>query len=273
MKKNILIYILLIYSLGLAKEISLQKPKVYKGYENIKGWYMSEKLDGIRGYWSGKHLFTKNGYIINAPKWFTKEFPPFELDGELWTKRGDFENIQSIVLDDNPSEQWREIVYKVFEVPHQEGNLTQRLKLAKKYISKNINIIEQIKCKNRDHLESFLKEIETLGGEGVIIKDASLAYFTGRKPYILKVKSFQDMEGEVIGINNGKGKFKNLMGSVTIKLQNGVVFRLGGGFKISDRKNPPYIGSIITFKYYGFTKNGKPKFASFMRTRKKFNLN
>ena len=35
-----------------------------------------------------------------------KDFPPFELDGELWTKRNDFENIQNIVLDENPTIKW-----------------------------------------------------------------------------------------------------------------------------------------------------------------------
>jgi DNA ligase-1 len=42
---------------------------------------------------------------------------------------------------------------------------------------------------------------------------------------------------------------------------------LGGGFKKEDRLNPPKIGEFVTFKYYGFTKNGKPKFASFLRVR------
>ena len=70
--------------------------KVYKD-QNITGWVMSEKLDGIRAYWDGKNLISRGGNIIYAPKWFTKDYPSFELDGELWTKRKDFENISSIV--------------------------------------------------------------------------------------------------------------------------------------------------------------------------------
>ena len=72
--------------------------KVYKD-QNITGWVMSEKLDGIRAYWDGKNLISRGGKIIHAPKWFIKDYPPFEIDGELWTKRGDFENISSIVRD------------------------------------------------------------------------------------------------------------------------------------------------------------------------------
>lgn len=272
MVRFMVICIFFLCYIASADTLILQKPKTYQGYEHIKGWYMSEKLDGIRGYWNGKKLFTKNGNNINAPKWFTADFPPFALDGELWTKRGDFENIQSIVLDDKPTEKWKKITYNIFEVPNHEGNFTHRLDYAQKWLNEkhinHIRIIEQTRCQDRDHLHKYLHNIEKLGGEGVVIKDPKLSYFTGRSAKILKVKSFEDMEGEVIDINPGKGKFQNLMGSLTLKLDNGVVFRLGGGFNLIDRKNPPIIGSIVTFKYYGFTKNEKPKFASYLRVRK-----
>ena len=272
MIRFIIANILFVYCTISADAIFIQKPKTYQGYENTKGWCMSEKLDGIRGYWNGKQLLTKNGNVINAPKWFTHNFPPFVLDGELWSKRDDFENIQSIVLDFTPSKEWNQISYQIFEVPKQDGNFTQRLNIAKKWFLTNKNMhvkfIEQILCSNKGHLSRYLKKIEKMNGEGVIIKDASLQYFTGRSSNILKIKSFADMEGEVIGINPGKGKFENLMGSLTIRLENGVVFRLGGGFDLNDRINPPLIGNIITLKYYGFTKNNKPKFASFIRVKK-----
>lgn len=54
-----------------------------------------------------------------------------------------------------------------------------------------------------------------------------------------------------------------------MKLKNGIIFNLGGGFSNKERLNPPKIGETITFKYYDLTKNGKPKFASFLRVRKK----
>ena len=52
---------------------------------------MSEKLYGIRAYWDGTHLISRGGKIIHVPKWFTKNYPLFEIDGELWTKREDFD--------------------------------------------------------------------------------------------------------------------------------------------------------------------------------------
>ncbi len=259
----------LLFFLTSLFSLELQKPDIYKD-QDISNWHMSEKLDGIRGYWDGENLYTKKGNPIHVPADFTKNFPPFELDGELYTKRNDFENIQSIVLDEIPSNKWKQITYNIFEVPNTKGDFPSRLEKAKKWFekhpNKNVKIIKQIKCKNKDHLNSFLDEITILKGEGVIIKDPSKAYNKGRTPYTLKVKKFFDMEGEVIGHNYKEDKsFKSLV----IKLDNGTVFNLGGGFSGKERQNPPKIGQSVTFKYYDLTKNGKPKFASFLRIREK----
>ncbi|MGA1933019.1 DNA ligase [Arcobacter sp. YIC-464] len=250
--------------------IELQKPETYNSnVHTIKGWYMSEKLDGIRAFWDGKILMSKNGNKINAPTWFIKDFPPFKLDGELWTKRNNFENIQNIVLDKNPSSSWKEITYNIFEVPKQKGNFQTRLQTIKDWqeINKHkyIKIIPQIVCKDKNHLDKYLNELINLKAEGIILKNPNLDYFTGRNKNILKVKKFYDMEGLVIGINKHKNKeFKSLK----IKLKNGVVFDLGGGFTNKQKLSHPKIGETITFKYYGFTKYKKPKFASFLRVRR-----
>ena len=247
-------YLLLLLIIINLYSIELQKPKVYdKQKHEIKGWIMSEKLDGIRAYWDGKDLYTKNGNKIYAPIWFTKDFPSFELDGELWTKRDDFENIQSIVLDKIPSEKWKEITYNIFEVPNSKGNFEERVSIIENYLkespNKLIKIIPQIKCKNQEHLEKYLQELINKKAEGIIIKNPKIDYFSGRSNEILKVKKFEDMEGQVIGHNYKDKKFKSLK----IKLEDGVVFNLGGGFSDKERLNPPKVGDIVTFKYYGFT--------------------
>ncbi|MGD8846855.1 MAG: hypothetical protein PVI54_15140 [Desulfobacteraceae bacterium] len=87
-----------------------------------------------------------------------------------------------------------------------------------------------------------------LGGEGIIVKDPRLEYEAGRTPNILKVKHFSDMEGTVIAHNPGKGRLDGMMGSITLRLDSGVEFNLGTGFKDADRRNPPPIGAIVTFK-------------------------
>jgi DNA ligase len=268
----VLLFLLLVFVQGpFARDLSLQKPKAFTGEEKITGWVMSEKLDGIRGYWNGKKLMTRKGLPINPPPWFIENFPPFELDGELWSKRGDFEFIQSTVLDKNPGKDWEKITYNIFEVPNTKGGFLLRLSRAgawfKTHPNRHIRIIPQIRIKKKADLDLFFDKIQSKGGEGVIVKNPQMPYHTGRTAHVLKVKKFWDMEGLVIGLNKGKGKYENMMGSLTLKLENDIVFKLGTGFTDQTRKNPPAIGKIVTFKYYGFTKNGIPKFASFLRVR------
>jgi len=251
--------------------ITLQKANIYTD-QNISGWLMSEKLDGIRAYWDGRNLLSREGKVINAPKYFTQKLPSFELDGELWSKRGDFENIQSIVMDNTPSSKWSEISYMIFEVPHARGDFEKRLQKARKYIEdskiSHVKTIEQKVLKSSEELNLFLEDIIKNGGEGVMLKDGSKEYFDGRSDSLLKAKKAQDMEAQVIGYKEGKNKYKGVMGGLHVKLKNEVDFFIGSGFSDEIRKNPPKIGEIVTFKYYGFTKGGKPKFASFIRVRR-----
>ena len=241
--------------------------QVYKD-QNVSGWVVSEKLDGIRAYWDGEHLISRGGKIIHAPKWFTKEYPPFPIDGELWSKRGDFENISSIVRDKVPSEKWREIKHYIFEVPGAKGGLFKRLALVKPYEGRTIKILSQKRLKSTDELQAYLKKVEALGGEGVVVRDSSAPYIAKRTSKALKVKSFLDAECAVVKILKGKGKYSDKMGSLERKLPNATLFKIGSGFSDAQRKNPPQIGSVITFKYKELIKYGKPRFPIFLRVRK-----
>ena len=254
-----------------AKDLHLQKARSYTGKEDIKGWVMSEKLDGIRGYWDGRCLLTRKGLPLHPPSWFIKDFPAFELDGELWSKQGDFEFIQSVVLDAEPSPGWEKINYHIFEVPNQKGAFFHRLARAKEWFkfhsTSHVRVIRQTLIQDRSDLDRFFLEVTSRGGEGVIVKNPDMPYHTGRSAHVLKVKEARDMEGLVIGINKGKGKYENAMGSLTLKLENGVILKLGTGFTDLVRNNPPAVGTTVAFKYHGFSKNGVPKFASFLRVR------
>jgi DNA ligase-1 len=262
---KLLLFILVPFFL-FAQKPDLLLLKVYKD-QNISGWVMSEKLDGVRAYWNGKELISRQGNVIHAPKYFTKNLPSFELDGELWTKRADFENISSIVRDRIPSDKWQSVMYNIFEVPHSEGNLTQRLAKAKKFEGKYLKVIKQLPVKNRAELQAFLKEVEQKGGEGVVVRDPNAEYIAKRTSKVLKVKSFLDTECEVIGYTKGKGKYKGKFGALKCQMDNGKVFKICSGFSDKERENPPDIGSRVTFKYKELTKNGMPRFPIFLRIR------
>ena len=232
---------------------------------------MSEKLDGVRGYWTGKELISRSGKAFAVPKWFTKDFPPFKIDGELWTSRGDFENIISIVNRQKAHDGWREISYQIFEVPHQNGGLMMRLevlkKWLKKYPNKVIKIIPQKVCKGSAHLKQVLEEVEKKGAEGLVVRDPNALYIDKRTSKALKVKRFTDDECVVKGYTKGRGKFEGLVGAILCEWKDRVL-KIGSGLSYEDRKNPPILDSNVTFKYNGFTKYGNPKFPVYLRVRK-----
>ncbi len=263
------LFLLTLFSLFLyAQKPELFLLKAYHEDDNISSWYMSEKLDGIRAYWDGKHLISRSGNIFAAPEFFIKDFPHFALDGELWSKRGDFANIVSIVNKKKPHKAWRKLTYNIFEVPHNDGNLTTRLKKIQNYTkSPFIRVIKQIQIDSKEQLKRFQHKIESLGGEGVVVRDGSLPYYTGRTKNALKIKSYLDAECEVIGYNKGQGKYEGLVGSLSCRMDDLQVINIGSGLSDSLRNRPPSLGTIITFKYYGLTSKGKPRFPVFLRVR------
>ena len=257
-----------LFSLFLwADKPKLMLLKPYKE-QNITGWVMSEKLDGIRAYWDGVRLVSRGGKVIYAPAWFTKGYPPFALDGELWTKRSDFENISSIVRDKVPTKAWETVKHYIFEVPYAKGTLQKRLEKVKPFLSSTLKLLKQIPVKDKRHLAEYLKEIENKKGEGVVVRDPKAPYINKRTSKALKVKTFHDAECEVLGYTKGKGKYKDAIGAIKCQLPNGTQFKIGTGLSDKVRDNPPKVGTSVTFKYQGFTKYGKPRFPVFLRIKK-----
>ena len=83
----------------------------------MTGWWISEKLDGVRAYWDGKELLSRTGNTYPAPDWFIKDFPKdMHLDGELWCGRAKFQETVSIVRTEG-SENWKTVMYHVFDAP------------------------------------------------------------------------------------------------------------------------------------------------------------
>lgn len=273
-----LLFLLLVsVSASIAAEPKLLLLKNLGEQEDVSGWLMSEKLDGVRAYWDGKHLVSKGGKPIHAPEWFVRKLPPFALDGELWTKRQDFENIVSIVRQKKPDSRWHQIQYCIFEVPNQPGHLRQRLKVLLDYLAITqvpwLNVIPQEEVNSRGALYARLDSLIAAGAEGLVLRKPDVNYQVGRSSDALKVKSFQDDECVVLGYEPGQGKYRDQVGSLRCRTSSGLVIKLGSGLTDALRKVPPEIGALVTYKFYGVTRNGKPRFPVFVRVRVDSDLN
>ncbi|EAJ2879329.1 DNA ligase [Campylobacter coli] len=247
--------------------------------KNFNGYLMSEKLDGIRGIWEAGKFKTRQDNPIHTPSYFTYNFPSFKLDGELWIARAKFDEISALIRSGSlDSSLWKSVTYNVFDVPNacEEFKLTpctlsNRLKVLERYLQQNpnpyIKIIKQIPIKDQEHLKEFYKDIIFNKGEGVVIRKDFAPYEKGRSKNALKLKPYEDAECKVIAYTEGKGKFQGKIGALLCQMPNDRVIKIGSGLKDKDRENPPKIGSIVTYKFNGLTKNSLPRFPVFLHIR------
>jgi DNA ligase-1 len=274
MLKKIGCFLLLIFCLSPGSDVGsldILLPRVYEDNIDISGWLMSEKLDGVRGYWDGEKLLSKNGRPFNPPAAFIENFPDVAIEGEIWGGRNTFEKTVSIVMKHEAHNGWLELKFAIFDVPEAGGGFEKRLDMARKWFVKNPSeyafVIGHKSVKGKEHLEEELTRVEKLGGEGLILRKPDSLYSIGRSNEVLKVKSYFDMEAVVIGHIAGKGRNQGKLGSMLVELPDKTRFKIGTGFSDEERKNPPPVGSIITFKYYGLNNSGVPRFPSFLRIR------
>ena len=259
---------------SVAKEAASQVllAQIYKSGIDVTQFLVSEKYDGVRAVWDGKNLVSRQGNIIHSPAWFTKDLPQTPMDGELWLGRGQFDILSAAVRKDVPIDaEWRNITYNIFELPNAAGTFEQRAKhiaeIVKKANLPNLKAVAQFRIKDEVELNDKLKKVVKNGGEGLMLHRADALYETGRSANLLKLKPYFDAEAIVIAHTAGKGKYAGKLGALVVETPVGIRFKLGTGFTDAQRANPPKIGSTVTYTYKDTTKNGKPKFASFLRVR------
>jgi DNA ligase 1 len=235
------------------------------------GWWMSEKLDGIRAYWDGEWFVSRLGNKFYAPEWFTRDLPADTLDGELWVGRKKFQRTTSIVRSGAGGAEWEELTYVVFDAPNAKGGFEDRIAHAQKVIARaeapHARWHEHVRCEGITHLREELARVEALGGEGLMLRRPGSKYEVGRSQSLLKVKTFHDAEARVIGHAPGTGKHKGRLGALVVELADGTKFNVGTGFSDAERESPPAIGAIITFRYQELSDDGVPRFPSWVGER------
>ncbi|MBC3805938.1 DNA ligase [Undibacterium seohonense] len=237
---------------------------------NITDYLMSEKLDGVRAYWDGQQLYFRSGRVINAPSWFTEKFPSHPMDGELWMGRAQFERLSGAVRRQQAQDkEWRQIQYCLFEYPLAAGDFRLRLQKLHNIVEVLqvpwLRVIPHESLKSVEQVEARLKQLMLQKAEGVVLHLASAEFEAGRSEFVYKLKPQHDAEAKVISIHSGKGKFEGMMGALELETPEGKRFKLGTGFADEQRRNPPQIGSFVTYRYRDLTSSGLPKFASFVR--------
>jgi len=236
------------------------------------GWWISEKLDGVRTYFDGSQMISRLGNPFTPPQWFLDKLPKdLTLDGELFGGRGEFQSTVSIVKTIN-SPHWEGITFQIFDIPSRgDEPFEDRITFLKKtfgpggsHASKQIEVVGHEMATSRQHVLDKLKEIETLGGEGLMLRKPGSQYEGHRSSTLLKIKTFYDAEAIVTGYVPGKGRNKGTTGALKCKMESGKNFNVGTGLSDKLRKNPPKIGAIITYRFQELTRDGVPRFPSYI---------
>jgi DNA ligase-1 len=239
---------------------------------DLAGWWMSEKLDGVRAYWDGKQFLSRQGNTYCAPDWFVEGLPNVPLDGELWIDRKKFQRTVSVVRRQDKSDLWKEVRFLVFDAPAASGGFEDRIKFladtlpaegAGRFVRRHHHEL----CKHLDSLRAELRRIEALGGEGLMLRQPGSKYVAGRSATLLKVKTFHDAEAIVTGHQAGAGRHKGRMGALLARLADGTDFAIGTGFSDRERESPPPVGATVTFRYQELSDAGVPRFPSWVGVR------
>lgn len=193
------------------------------------------------------------------------------LDGELWGGRKKFQRTVSIARRQDKGEGWRELTFLVFDAPAMDAPFEDRLEHVRRQMRERLprhaRHHEHTRCDGADHLRAELARVEALGGEGLMLRQPGSRYEVGRSSTLLKVKSFHDAEARVLTHLPGEGRHKGRLGALLVELANGTQFSVGTGFSDAERREPPAVGSVITFRYQELSDGGVPRFPSYVGVR------
>ncbi len=248
----------------------------WNGKDDLTGWLMSEKLDGVCAKWDGQKLWTRSGRQLNPPQWWTDRLPNFPLHGELWGGRGRFQSTSGTVRRTAEDKEWQNIRLAVFNTDWNEmAPFEQRIAMAAAVIhalepNTVAFIVAQRPIESMQQAMKWYQEVTAQGAEGIVMVNPQAPYIDGRSTHAQRHVPLTRREATVTGHQPGQGAHLGRMGALLVTAEiNGqqVNFRIGTGFSNKQRENPPAIGAVITVAHRGLTDSGVPRFPAFVGVR------
>lgn len=249
---------------------ALMLANTYRSTLPLRDYWVSEKYDGVRGYWDGKQLRTRGGETIHAPAWFTAGWPATPMDGELWAGRRKFSETVSTARQQTPHEAaWQRMQLMVFDLPAHGGRFDERIPALQHVVhllnKPWVQAVVQHKIASPQALTAMLRQTVQAGGEGLMLHRGASLYRGVRSDDLVKLKPYLDGDAKVLAHVAGQGKIQGLLGALWVETPEGQRFKLGSGFSQTERRSPPPIGSWISYRYRDINPSGVPRFATFLR--------
>ena len=229
----------------------------------VSGFWMFEKIDGIRAFWDSNNLITRSGAFLPLKLALPSSSC---LDGEIFC--GSFERTIQALKSGN----FEACEFKIFDGWNSD---TFNLPFCSRFRLLRDLQISDSRCSvlpclgtvsEPTAIDRKLQEIISRCGEGLILRDPNAAVVFGRSESLVKVKGFFDTEGEVVEHEISKnGNMFGRLAALVIRY-DGNFIRVGSGFSQQDRIFPPPIGSRVSFGWkHVFAHSGMPKVPFYLR--------
>lgn len=286
------------FTVPLAEDFAKVDPKHFKGR-----WAVEAKLDGARCV---AYLPANKGKVVLYSR-TGKEYINFEsvrlklqeindtrnpvkgmvLDGEIVSYVGDridFQALQHTLFRKDGVESGR-LRYLVFDGSTQadwenpKKTYEERYKTTREFIADCLQSVAGAVSKigmvdmfvtidpDRERMLKHSREFVEKGYEGAMFRKVDEPVLLKRSRSLLKVKSFQDDEAELLGTVGGTGKYDGILGALQCRTKAGKEFEIGSGF--TDEQRRTYwrtrneLPKQVSFKYQELTDDGIPRFPIF----------
>ena len=232
--------------------------------DNVDGWYMTYKVNGVQCIWDGKSLRSKTGKKYDAPAFFTADFPNTPLDGEVCSKDEDCDKVARVLKQKRTVERdWKDLVFVVFDIPKTDEKFIERIVKMKEFSqsisSDHLTFSKYESSGVRVDLLRTATKVEKEGGKGIILKDPKGFYEGGKSLNTLEINMVRKEDAKVIEIHP-----RDCEPIKRIKLRNASGVEFFFSVKECHRMVPFKIGNMIRYSAKSFDKKGVPRQPDFL---------
>ena len=169
-------------------ETQMQHGQHWNG-EDLTGWIVSEKLDGVRAYWDGAVMWSRSGREIPLPLEWRAALPAgVALDGEIYDGIDGLSRCSTAARLGRFTDSMR---FRVFDAPAIAATYLNRLATADIALAGNpiASTISAVCVRSTARAMTLASQIIAAGGEGLIARNPGITTKAGRTASLLKIKT------------------------------------------------------------------------------------
>ncbi len=153
-----------------------------------------------------------------------------------------------------------ELRYEVWDILTREefdqnfSVVTYRDRLKRQELLKEpVSLIEHKEVKDLKQAHQFYDRMRADGHEGAVLKNYNSIWKSNTCPTMIKMKHFASAEFVVVGVHEGKDKYKGMLGALEVESKDANIrTKVGSGFTDAERDLTYWsnnIGSIVEIKF------------------------